>query len=426
MFRTIHNFFSGVATASADFPLMQLDSPNPTPANSPRGDSTCTREYQALPVEALDAKIDLNALFRSAFRVAGDAKEKYSEVLERAIFPVFCRKTQRVREKVFLIHPDTFDPDSQDATTRPAVQIIGKSVKLDHQQKPKLYVVLTPKNLGAKLSQFKPSNLSILREASDIGLSPKKKSIIEKRLSLPLEDQSLDCERENILLMEFINGGDLLNFRYDHLALEDFQKIDLMIQAITLVAKLHERKIAHRDLKPENFLVRLRDDRLFELVIADFGFSLKNEEFTKERCYSPGYMDPQFLQSLFLGTRFRIESEGLLSDEPPSEEEPINPFTQDCWGLGATLFFILFGESYEKTLGKNSKKSHMPLKTLDAFIDTKQKISDQILRSMSSYFPPQVYATLVGLLQYRPEKRLSALEALSILEGLKTPRPHDK
>ena len=421
MFRTIHNFFSGGATASADFPLMQLDSPNPTPANSPRGDSTCTREYQALPVEALDAKIDLNALFRSAFRVAGDAKEKYSEVLERAIFPVFCRKTQRVREKVFLIHPDTFDPDSQDATTRPAVQIIGKSVKLDHQQKPKLYVVLTPKNPGLLMSQFQPSRLGILEVASLLGLSPKKKSIVQVESSPLSADLPQIHEKRDILLMEFINGGDLLNFRYDHLALEDFQKIDLMTQAIRLIVKLHEQKIAHRDLKPENFLVRIRDDHHFELRIADFGFSLKNEELTRARCCSPGYMDPQFLQSYFVGARFLIGTE-----EPIDDEKPICPFSQDCWSLGATLFFILFGEGYEKTLRQNVKKGHMPLKTLDAFIDTKQKISDQILRSMSSYFPPQVYATLVGLLQYRPEKRLSALEALSILEGLKTPRPHDK
>ena len=418
MFRTIHNFFSGAAAASSDFPLTQLDCPNPTPANSPRGIFSCTTEYLAPQKDALGTKIDVNALFRSAFRVAGDAKEKYSEQLERAVFPVFCRKTQRVVEKVFLIHPDTFDPDSQDAATRPAIQIVDKRVKLDHQHKPKMYVVLTPKNPDLSMSQFQPSRLGILEEASVLGLSPKKKSIVQVESSPLSEDHPLHHEKKDILLLEFINGGDLLNFRYDHLALEDFKKIDLMTQAIRLIVKLHEKKIAHRDLKPENFLVRIRDEDHFELKIADFGFSLKTEELTRERCYSPGYMDPQFLQSYFIGARFHVGSE-----EPVDDEKPICPFSQDCWSLGATLFFILFGEGYEKTLRQNVRKGHMPLANLDDFIDAKEKISDEILKSMCMSFSREVYDVLSGLLQYRPEKRISAQQALAILEGAKTEPP---
>jgi hypothetical protein len=98
---------------------------------------------------------------------------------------------------------------------------------------------------------------------------------------------------------------------------------------------------------------------------------------------------------------------------------------QDCWGLGATLFFILFGEGYEKTVRKNSIKK-MPLKTLNDFIEAKQKISDQILKSMCSIFPPQVFNTLSGLLQHRPEKRLSAIGALRLIEELKAPPQPDK
>ncbi|MBM3194464.1 MAG: hypothetical protein FJZ60_01735 [Chlamydiae bacterium] len=420
MFRSIHNFFSFGASASSQFPLSQLDAPNPTPPNSPRISSAFTKERLSPTTDSFALRIDLRALFRSAFRVSGDAKEKDNEMLEEVVFPILSRKTGRVKEKVFWIHHETFDPDSQDATTRPAIQLLKERVKLDKNQKPKLYVVSTPKNPDLALSQFMPKSLSILTEASLLGLAPKVKPIIKSSEESTELEAPIHHERENILLMEFVNGGDLLNFRYDHLHLEESQKIDLMIQAIRLIVKLHERKIAHRDVKPENFLVRIRNEHIYELVIADFGFSTKNEELTQQRCYSHGYMDPQFLQSFYLGTRFFIESEGPLSDQSQYEEEPINPYAQDCWCLGATLFFILFGEGYEKTLEKNATKKHMPLKTLDEFIEVKQKISDQILRSMSSYFPRQVYTVLSGLLQHRPEKRLPALEALRIIEELQS------
>jgi serine/threonine protein kinase len=425
MFKSIHNFFSFGASASAEFPLTQLDAPNPTPANSPRTSTGFSRDELCPTGESFASEVDLNALFRSAFRVSGEAKEKQTETLEKAVFPILSRKKGVVKEKVFWIHRETFDPDSQDATTRPAIQIVNQRIKLDQNQKPKLYVVLTPKNPDLKLSQFLPKNLSILAESSRLGLSPKMLPIIESSQKCTDLGAPIHRERQNILLLEFINGGDLLNFRYDHLILEDREKIDLMIQAITLITKLHERKIAHRDVKPENFLVRIRNERSYELLIADFGFSTKNEELTRQQCYSPGYMDPQFLQSYYLGTHFFMESEEPLSAQPPSEEEPFDPFMQDCWGLGATLFFILFGEGYEKTVRKNSTKK-MPLKTLNDFIEAKQKISDQILKSMCSIFPPQVFNTLSGLLQHRPEKRLSAIGALRLIEELKTPPQPDK
>jgi serine/threonine protein kinase len=149
------------------------------------------------------------------------------------------------------------------------------------------------------LSQFFSENREILDLASNLGLAPKIKSVISRQDPSPAQGEAGVIEDQRPLLVEFMPGGDLLNFLADHPELTKEQRIDLAKQAVRIVRDLHSMHIAHRDIKPENFLVgKLKDDGFYDLKIIDFGFAVRNKEGVIDRCYSPGYMDPAYWQAI--------------------------------------------------------------------------------------------------------------------------------
>lgn len=55
----------------------------------------------------------------------------------------------------------------------------------------------------------------------------------------------------------------------------------------------------HRDIKPENILLNSNESGVFEIRIADFGFStyLDKSQAEKVICGTPGYVAPEVLNS---------------------------------------------------------------------------------------------------------------------------------
>jgi serine/threonine protein kinase len=311
-----------------------------------------------------------------------------------------------MKKKVFFVHPSALDDGSQDASANPALQMVENEVKRNKKGEPKFYVLLSPKKADNPFSQFHPDRMQILDQAYRLGLTPKKYTLFEPVHPTEPKESFIECS--SALLLQFVNGGDLLNFLCDHLELSFDEKLDLALQALRLVIQLHDNQIAHLDLKPENFLVYIREGR-YELKLADFGFAknAKNgDNTTTDRCYSPGYMPPEFAQSYWIQKKWRIDYKFL-----PLDGAPLPIFKLDEWSLGATLFFILFGSRYEKSLAQNFQ-GHAPLETIEAFIAYKQSLSDRMVRGFCASFAPKVAQLLIGLLQYDPEKRLSAKESL--------------
>lgn len=63
-----------------------------------------------------------------------------------------------------------------------------------------------------------------------------------------------------LLVMEFMGGGDLGNLLYERvlrggMALTDLQRSSYAIQAARAVEFIHSKGFIHRDIKPENFLL---------------------------------------------------------------------------------------------------------------------------------------------------------------------------
>lgn len=69
--------------------------------------------------------------------------------------------------------------------------------------------------------------------------------------------------------MELVQGGELNDFRDEHVRFSEEMTKFYAIQIIDAIRYLHENDIVHRDLKLENLLVK----RNGYLVLIDYGLS---------------------------------------------------------------------------------------------------------------------------------------------------------
>jgi len=101
-----------------------------------------------------------------------------------------------------------------------------------------------------------------------------------------------------ILVMDFVNGGDL----FHHLQMQPARKFDnerakFYAAEICLgIEHLHELGIVYRDLKPENVLL----DAEGHIRLTDFGLSkeglFKTNDKTRTFCGTPEYLAPEIVQ----------------------------------------------------------------------------------------------------------------------------------
>ena len=71
------------------------------------------------------------------------------------------------------------------------------------------------------------------------------------------------------ILMEYLNGGELLQQIKEQLSLTLQDSIFYLAEVLVAIQQLHSRNIIYRDLKPENILL----DRWGHIKLIDFGFS---------------------------------------------------------------------------------------------------------------------------------------------------------
>lgn len=123
------------------------------------------------------------------------------------------------------------------------------------------------------------------------------------------------------LVMELVSGGDIEQYVCDHGILPVPQACDMIRQAACGLQEAHDHHLIHRDIKPSNLL--LTTDGQVKLV--DFGLA---------RQFHSNLTDPSCL---------------LGSVEFMAPEQSIDPSAVDAladiYGLGATLFWMLTGQT---------------------------------------------------------------------------------
>ncbi len=121
------------------------------------------------------------------------------------------------------------------------------------------------------------------------------------------------------LILELVQGGELLSFCFDSGALEEKAARPLFRDIMSAVDYLHRKGIVHRDLKLENCLL----DQLNRVKLIDFGLAnwFVPGEQLKTSCGSTDYAAPELLNG----------SKGY--NAPPV----------DVWALGVMLYAMVAG-----------------------------------------------------------------------------------
>lgn len=125
------------------------------------------------------------------------------------------------------------------------------------------------------------------------------------------------------ILLELMNGGDLLTRIQEHTFLPESLAKFYFYQICHAIKYLHDRKITHRDLKPDNILLASKANETL-VKVSDFGLSklVQNNSVMRTLCGTPLYVAPEV----------------LLTNGRGEYTEKV-----DIWSLGVVLFTCLSG-----------------------------------------------------------------------------------
>ena len=219
--------------------------------------------------------------------------------------------------------------------------------------------------------------------------------------------EMFEDEKYFMIIMEYINGGNLFSFVKKRRKLSEKTAKFLFRQIIQGIKYIHEQNIVHRDIKLENLLIDLNNN----VKICDFGIGrkIKNKnQLLHDQCGTLMYMAPEILLS--------------------SKEKGYEPFPVDIWSSGISLYIMLSGtlpfnyknkkneddeeeeeneeeeESFsEKSKSKKNEEDNFKLQYSIVYKEPKkiEKISDDA-RDL-----------LKGLLNKDPKKRLTCEQILN-------------
>ena len=134
--------------------------------------------------------------------------------------------------------------------------------------------------------------------------------------------ENFETEKYILIIMEYINGGNLFSFVKKRRKLSEKTAKFLFKQIIQGIKYIHSKNIVHRDIKLENILIDLKNN----IKICDFGISkILNDKNQKlyDQCGTPMYMAPEILLS--------------------TKEKGYDAFPIDLWSSGIALYIMLNG-----------------------------------------------------------------------------------
>ncbi len=122
------------------------------------------------------------------------------------------------------------------------------------------------------------------------------------------------------MVLEYFPDGTLLDLvNESRNQVQEELAANIIKQILEAVSKLHQKRIVHCDIKPANILIRKQENKIYEIVIADFGIA---------KVVPPGY-----LISNFKGTPTYMAPE-VLSNNGFS-------FKADMFSIGSLMYNLL-------------------------------------------------------------------------------------
>ena len=200
-------------------------------------------------------------------------------------------------------------------------------------------------------------------------------------------------EEYMLIIMEYINGGNLFSFVKKRRKLSEKMAKFLFRQIILGIQHIHSKNVVHRDIKLENILIDFDNN----VKICDFGIGkvLENEdELLYDKCGTPMYMAPEII---------------LANDDNGYKGFPV-----DIWSSGITLYIMLSGSLPFNIKNKNNNKEDMALNSI------KNKNNNFLQNQIVNVKPKEIENIsieaknlLKGLLNKNPSKRLTCSQILN-------------
>lgn len=189
------------------------------------------------------------------------------------------------------------------------------------------------------------------------------------------------------LVMEFVSGGDLMDFVAAHGSVGEEAGREITTQILEAIEHIHNQGIIHRDLKPDNILIEQDDPVLVKLT--DFGLAKIHGSgtFMKTFCGTLAYVAPEVI-------------DGKQNENTHEDSKNLYSSLVDMWSLGCLVYVILTG--------------HLPFSG-----STQEQLYRQIACGSYHEGPLRDFRIseeardfIDSLLQVNPKERLSAENAL--------------
>ncbi|KAG7749552.1 hypothetical protein KL912_001553 [Ogataea haglerorum] len=157
------------------------------------------------------------------------------------------------------------------------------------------------------------------------------------------------------LVMEFVPGGDLMDFVASYGSVGEAAGREIAKQILQAIDYVHSRGISHRDLKPDNILIA-QDDPV-TVKITDFGLAKRQgiASIMKTFCGTLAYLAPEVISGKY-GAKMATSKKRYMGKGRVFEDSYSNKV--DIWSIGCLVFVILtahlpFSGSTQETLFKN-------------------------------------------------------------------------
>ncbi|HEY1546168.1 MAG TPA: serine/threonine-protein kinase [Kofleriaceae bacterium] len=132
------------------------------------------------------------------------------------------------------------------------------------------------------------------------------------------------------IVMEYLDGRDLLAMFRQRGSLPVGEVVDYMLQTCEAMAEAHGQALVHRDIKPANLFVTQRSDGTTLVKVLDFGISKtldRDLQLTSSQAMlgTPAYMSPEQLRaSRDVDTRTDVWSLGVVMFELLAGRQPFD------------------------------------------------------------------------------------------------------
>ncbi|CAK57229.1 unnamed protein product (macronuclear) [Paramecium tetraurelia] len=184
------------------------------------------------------------------------------------------------------------------------------------------------------------------------------------------------------LITDLVEGGTLKEYLEKLTEITQFEVYVIMKQILNIVQYLHSKGYVHRDIKPENILLsQYRDPS--KLYMIDFGLTAKKEDVATRypNCGTPGYIAPEVINF-----------------------DPHHPYDElsDIFSCGVLLHKIIYGTDL-----------------FDGSFYSEVYFQNQQFRLEQEQFDYNEFEPLLkGMLRENPNTRLTATQALEMLEQI--------